>query len=76
VLEFGEDLLDRVQVGEVFGQEEKLGSYGANELTYGFASMAIEIVMTTMSPERSKLFASPSARFSGSSRPKNAQATW
>ena len=27
-------------------------------------------------PERSKLFASPSARFSSSSRPKNAQATW
>jgi hypothetical protein len=41
VLEFGEYLLDRVEVG---GQEEKLGSYGTNELTYGFASVATEIV--------------------------------
>jgi hypothetical protein len=44
VLEFSEYLLDRVQIGRVFGQEEELGSYGANELTYGFASMAAEIV--------------------------------
>jgi hypothetical protein len=43
-VKFGEDLLDRVQVGGVFGQEEKLGSCGANELTYGFAFMAAEIV--------------------------------
>src|SRR5882757_8820686 len=44
VLELGEDLFDRVQVGRVLWQEEQLGSDGADKLTHGFASVAAEIV--------------------------------
>jgi hypothetical protein len=44
VLELGEDLFDRVQVGGVFRQEEELGAHRADELTYGFAFVAAEIV--------------------------------
>ena len=44
VLELGEDLLDRVQVGRVFRQEEELGAGRADELAHGFALVAAEIV--------------------------------
>src|SRR2546430_14421807 len=43
VLELGEDLLDGVQVGRVFGQEEELGACRTDELTHDFASVAAEI---------------------------------
>jgi hypothetical protein len=38
------DLLDRVEVKRVFGEKEKLGADGSNELTHGFALVAAEIV--------------------------------
>src|SRR5437763_258057 len=44
VFELGEDLLDGVQVGRVFGQEEELGACRTDELTHDFASVAAEIV--------------------------------
>jgi hypothetical protein len=44
VLELGEELFDRIQIGGVFRQEEELGPYRANELTHGFAFVAAEIV--------------------------------
>lgn len=44
VLQFGEELLDRVEVGRVFGQEEELGSDLADRLAHGFAFVAAEIV--------------------------------
>jgi hypothetical protein len=44
MFELGKDLLDRVQVGRVFWQEEELGSCGSDELTDGSASVATEIV--------------------------------
>lgn len=44
MLELGEDLLDWVQVGGIFGQEEKLGPGGPNRLADGAALMAAEIV--------------------------------
>src|ERR1700748_3190564 len=40
VLEFGEDLLDGVQVRRVFWQEEELGSCRSDELAHDFASVA------------------------------------
>ena len=44
MLEFGEDLFDGVQVGGVFWQEDELGTGRTTDLTYGFASVAAEIV--------------------------------
>ena len=44
VLELGEDLLDRVQVGRVLRQEEQFGTGGANELPHRLAFVAAEIV--------------------------------
>ena len=44
VLELGEDLLDGVQVGRVFRQEEQLGAGCADGLANGFALVAAEIV--------------------------------
>ena len=44
MLEFGEDLLDRVQVWRVFRQEEELGAGRADELAYGFGFVTAEIV--------------------------------
>src|SRR5262249_1410457 len=44
VLEFGEDLFDRVQVGGVFWQEDELGAGRAGESAHGFALVAAEIV--------------------------------
>jgi transposase len=43
-----------------------------NPIEQVFASISCEKRL----PEQSKLFASPSAMFSSSSRPRNAQATW
>ena len=44
MLELGEDLLDRVQVRGVFGQEEQLGASLTNGLADSFAFVAAEIV--------------------------------
>ena len=44
VLEFGEDLLNGVQVGRVFWQEDQLGAGRADEPTNGFALVAAQIV--------------------------------
>ena len=44
MFEFGEDLLDRVQVGGICRQEEQLGSRRADQPAYGFAFVTAEIV--------------------------------
>jgi hypothetical protein len=44
MLELGEHLLDRVQIGRVFGQEEELGAGRPESLANGFAFVAAEIV--------------------------------
>src|SRR5438067_530877 len=44
MLDLGEDLLDRVQIRRVFGQEEELGAGRANQLAYGFGFVTAEIV--------------------------------
>jgi hypothetical protein len=44
VLKLGEDLLDWVEVGGVFRQEEKLGAGCPNELAHGSALVAAEVV--------------------------------
>ncbi len=43
MLELGEDLLDWVQVGGIFGQEEKLGAGRPDRLADGAAFVAAEI---------------------------------
>src|ERR1700745_1032964 len=43
MLELGEELLDGVEVGRVFRQEEELGPGGSDGLTYGFAPVASEV---------------------------------
>jgi hypothetical protein len=53
MLELGEDLLDRVEVGRVFGQEEQLGSGAADRLANGGSLVVLaRLSMTTMSPGR------------------------
>ena len=42
--QFGEHLLDRVQVGGVGRQEEELGTSGADSLAHGLAFVAAEVV--------------------------------
>ena len=44
MFELGEDLLDGVQVGRVFWQEDQLGSDGADKPAYGFSLVAAQIV--------------------------------
>ena len=44
VLELGEELLDRVQVGGVFRQEEELGAGRADGAAHGLALVGAEIV--------------------------------
>ena len=44
MLELGEDLFDRVQVGRVFWQEEELGAGGADERPHRLAFVTTEIV--------------------------------
>ena len=44
MLELGEDLLDGVQVGRVFGQEDELGAGRSDEPAYGFAFVAAQVV--------------------------------
>src|ERR1700745_4347710 len=44
MVELGEELLDGVEVGRVFRQEEELGPGGSDGLTYGFAPVAAEVV--------------------------------
>ena len=44
MLELGEDLFDRVQVGRVFWQEEELGAGGSDERPHRLAFVATEIV--------------------------------
>ena len=51
VLQLGKDLLDRIQVGRVAGQEEQLGAGGADQGAHALALVAAEIIMTTISPE-------------------------
>ena len=54
VLELGKDLLDGVQVGRVFRQEEELGSGGADELARTTLPLWLpRLSMMTMSPGRS-----------------------
>ena len=44
MLQLGEHLFDRVEIGGVFGQEEQLGAGGADRLAYGLAFVTAEIV--------------------------------
>ena len=44
MFELGKDLLDRVQVGRVFRQEEQFGTDRTDELTNCFAFVAAEVV--------------------------------
>lgn len=44
MFEFGENLLDRVQIGRIFRQEKQPGASLADRLTDGFAPMTAEIV--------------------------------
>jgi len=44
VFELGKDLLDRVEVGRVFRQEQQFGAGRADEPAHGFAFVAAEIV--------------------------------
>jgi len=44
MLELGKDLLDRVQVGRVFGQEEEFGADRTDELANCFAPVATEVI--------------------------------
>jgi len=44
VFELCEDLLDRVQIGRVFGQEQQLGASRSDRLPNGFSFVAGEIV--------------------------------
>ena len=53
VLELGEELLDRVQVGGVFRQEEEPGAGGADGAPDGAPLCEPRLSMTTMSPGRS-----------------------
>src|ERR1700687_1262407 len=44
VLELGEDLLDRVEVGRVFRQEDQFGTHRADQPAHGLAFVAAKIV--------------------------------
>ena len=44
MLELGEHLFDRVEIRGVLGQEEQLGTGGADRLAYGLALVTAEIV--------------------------------
>ena len=44
MLELGEDLFDRVQVGRIFRQEEEFGAGRSDELAHGLALVTAEIV--------------------------------
>lgn len=44
VLEFGEDLLDRVEVGRVRRQEEQSSADGPDRRSHGLAFMAAEVI--------------------------------
>src|SRR6516165_6899558 len=50
VFELGKDLLDRVEVGRVFRQEQQFGAGRADEPAHGFALWLPRLSMTTMSP--------------------------
>ena len=53
VLELGEELLDRVQVGRVFGQEEAAGRRRLGwRCAHGLPLWEPRLSMTTMSPGR------------------------
>ena len=43
-LQFGEDLLDRIEVGRIFGEEEEAGAGGSDRLPHGLAFVRAEIV--------------------------------
>ena len=43
-LQLGEDLLDRIEVGRIFGQEEQAGAGGSDCLPHGLAFVRAEIV--------------------------------
>ena len=44
MLEFGEDLLDRVEIGGVFGQQEQLATCGPNGVADGRAFVTAEVI--------------------------------
>ena len=43
-LQFGEDLLDRIEVGRIFGEEEEAGAGGSDRVPHGLAFVRAEIV--------------------------------
>jgi hypothetical protein len=42
--ELGKDLLDRIEIGRLFGQEDEMGACRADRLPYRFAFMRSKIV--------------------------------
>ena len=52
-LEFGEDLLDGIEIGQVARQEEQLGAGGPDQLTHGVTLWLPKLSMITMSPAAS-----------------------
>jgi hypothetical protein len=44
ILQFGEDLLDGIEVGRIFGEEEEAGAGGSDRLLHGLAFVRAEIV--------------------------------
>ena len=43
-LQLGEDLLDRIEVGRIFGEEEEVGAGGSDRVAHGLAFVRAEIV--------------------------------
>jgi hypothetical protein len=42
--ELGEDLLDRIEVGRVFGKKQEPSAHGLNGVSHGFSFMGAKIV--------------------------------
>jgi hypothetical protein len=47
--ELGEELLDGVEIGRVFGKEQETGAGGLDGVSHGFSFVRSQIVETTMS---------------------------
>jgi hypothetical protein len=41
--ELGEDLLDRIEVGRVFGKKQETSAHGLNGVSHGFSFMGAQI---------------------------------
>ena len=48
-LQLGEDLLDRIEVGRIFGEEKEAGAGGSDRVPHGLAFVRAEIATTISS---------------------------